>query len=227
MSFTQLLEWWDSMNLALQIFYCIAIPSTLMLVIQTVLMFLGFEDGADGASEIDMPDGEIDGIDVSEPDADFDVNPDDGVLSDDVGGDAISGIESLHIFTMRGIIAFLVVFGWVGVAMQSAEVGLFITVPVAVVCAFAVMVAIAFLFRAVMKLKSNGAADNRNAVGTAGKVYLTIPPSRSGEGKVNVMLQGAYVERNAVTDETEAIPTGCEIIVVGTSGQTSLIVKRK
>ncbi len=220
MSFTQLIEWWNSMNLALQIFYCIAIPSTLVLVIQTVLMFLGLEEGVDDELGIDVPDGEI-----SEPD--FDSAPDDGAFDQDVSGDAISGIESLHIFTIRGIIAFLVVFGWVGIVMQSADVGLFITVPVAAVCAFAVMVAIAFLFRAVMKLKSNGAADNRNAVGTAGKVYLTIPPSRSGEGKVNVMLQGTYVERNAVTDETESIPTGCEIIVVGTSGQTSLVVKRK
>jgi hypothetical protein len=41
------------------------------------------------------------------------------------------------------------------------------------------------------------------------------------------MLQGAYVERNAVTDEAESIPTGSEIIVVGISGQTSLVVKRK
>ena len=78
-----------------------------------------------------------------------------------------------------------------------------------------------------MRLKSDGNTDNRNALGSAGKVYLTIPPSRSGEGKVNVMLQGTYVERNAVTDETESIPTGCEVIVVGTSGQTSLVVKRK
>ncbi|MBR6741231.1 MAG: hypothetical protein IKL93_00645, partial [Clostridia bacterium] len=76
-------------------------------------------------------------------------------------------------------------------------------------------------------LKSDGTADNRNALGSAGKVYLTIPPARSGEGKINVMLQGAYVERNAVTDESESIPTGSEIIVVGTSGQTSLVVKRK
>jgi membrane protein implicated in regulation of membrane protease activity len=78
-----------------------------------------------------------------------------------------------------------------------------------------------------MKLRSDGNADNRNAVGTAGKVYLTIPPSRSGEGKVQVMLQGSYVERNAVTDDTDAIPTGSEIIVVGVSGQTDLVVRRK
>ncbi|MBE6649518.1 MAG: hypothetical protein E7614_08400 [Ruminococcaceae bacterium] len=207
-----LFEWWDSLGLALQIFYCIAVPSTLILVIQTVLMFLGLEDSAEGDLDIDAPD------------ADFD----DGVLGDDITDISdVSGLESLHIFTVRGIIAFLVVFGWVGVVMQSADISLYFTVPVATVCAFAVMIAIAYLFKAVMKLKSNGAADNRNAVGSAGKVYLTIPPSRSGEGKVNVMLQGAYVERNAVTDETEAIPTGCEIIVIGLSGQTNLVVKRK
>ncbi len=207
-----LFEWWDSLGLALQIFYCIAVPSTLLLVIQTVLMFLGLEDSAEGDLDIDAPD------------ADFD----DGVLGDDITDISdVSGLESLHIFTVRGIIAFLVVFGWVGVVMQSADISLMITVPVATLCAFAVMIAIAYLFKAVMKLKSNGAADNHNAVGSAGKVYLTIPPSRSGEGKVNVMLQGAYVERNAVTDETEAIPTGCEIIVIGLSGQTNLVVKRK
>ena len=206
-----LFQWWDSLSLALQIFYCIAIPSTLVLLIQTILMFLGLDDSADG--DFDAPDGDFDA-----PDGDFD---DAFEMSDALD------MDSLHIFTSRGIIAFLVVLGWVGVVMQSAEISLGITLPVAVVCAFAVMVAIAYLLKAVMKLKSSGTADNRNAVGTAGKVYLTVPPSRSGEGKVNVMLQGSYVERNAVTDEEEAIPTGCEIIVVGLSGDTSLVVKRK
>ena len=207
-----LFEWWNTLDLALQVFYCIAIPSTLVLVIQTVLMFIGLDDGADGDFDIDAPDAELDG----------------GVC-DECGSDIpdASGIESLHIFTVRGIIAFLVAFGWVGVVMRSSGIGLGITIPVAFICALAVMMAIAYLFKAVMKLKSNGVADNRNAVGSAGRVYLNVPPSRSGEGKVNIMLQGTYVERNAVTDENEPIPTGCEIIVVGLSGQTNLVVKRK
>lgn len=206
-------EWWDSLGKASQIFYCIAVPSTLVLVIQTVLMFLGFDDGPDGELDFDSPDTDL-----------FD-----GVFGENEITDLpdVSGMESLHIFTFRGIVAFLVVFGWVGIVMQSANVKLFITIPVATVCATVMMVAVAYLFKAIMRLKSNGAADNRNAVGAAGKVYLTIPPSRTGEGKVNVMLQGVYVERNAVTDETESIPTGAEIIVLGTSGQTSLVVKRK
>ena len=215
-----LINWWNSLELVTQIFYCIAIPSTLVLVIQTILMFIGLDDSAEADLDFNS--------DVDVPEVDVDI-PDDGVFGEDSLGDISdsSGIDSLHILTVRGIIAFLVVFGWVGVAMQSAEIRLFITLPVAIVCAFIVMIAIAYLFKAVMKLKSNGVADNRNAVGAAGKVYLTIPPSRTGEGKVNVMLQGAYVERNAVTDETDPIPTGCEIIVVGLSGQTNLLVKRK
>ena len=111
--------------------------------------------------------------------------------------------------------------------MEAAGAELWLNIIISFVCGFVMMLVLAWLFRAVMKLRSDGNADNRNAVGTAGKVYLTIPPSRSGEGKVQVMLQGSYVERNAVTDDTDAIPTGSEIIVVGVSGQTDLVVRRK
>lgn len=206
-------QWWSSLDLAAQIFYCIAIPATLVLIIQTVLMLFGLEDSAEGDLDADLAD----------------IDTDDGVFDDSMAEDLsdAAGLDSLHIFTVRGIVAFLVIFGWVGAIMQSSGSPLYLTLPIAFVCGIAMMFAIAYLFKAVMKLRNNGNADNRNAVGVAGRVYLTIPPSRSGEGKVNVLLQGAYVERNAVTDETEAIPTGSEIIVTGTSGQTDLVVKRK
>lgn len=202
-------DWWNTLTLASQIFYCIAIPSTLVLVIQTVLLFLGFDNDAD--------------VDIDTPD----IETGDGVYGTHGDIDDASGVELLHIFTLRGIIAFFVVFGWVGVAMQAAKIHFAITLPVAFLSGAAMMVLIAYLFKSVMKLKSDGTADNRNALGSAGRVHLTIPPSRTGEGKVHIMLQGAYVERNAVTDESESIPTGSEIIVVGTSGQTNLVVKRK
>lgn len=204
------------MSTAAQIFACVAIPATLILLIQTIMMFLGFGDDSDG-----IADGGMDDI------GDTDVG--DGVFGEELPSETpdISGLDGLRIFTLRGIVAFFVVFGWVGVVMDSAGASLWATVPIAVICGFAIMVLLALLFKAIMKLRNDGNTDNRNAVGTAGKVQLTIPPSRTGEGKVHLMLQGSYVERNAVTDETEAIPTGCEIIVVGISGQTDLVVKRK
>ena len=215
-----IIEWWNSLTVATQVFYCIAIPATLVLLIQTVLMLIGIGDDADGFDDADL-DGVL--VDMDASDAG------DGIFGDDDISDVAdaAGFDGLRVFTLRGLVAFFVVFGWVGVAMQGADVSLWITVPVAAVCGFAMMVALAFLIRAVMKLRSDGNTDNRNAVGTAGKVHLTVPPSRSGEGKVHVMLQGSYVERSAVTDRDEAIPTGSEVVVVGVSGQTDLVVKRK
>ena len=213
-----MIEWWNSLDIVLQVFYCIAIPSTLVLLIQTILMFIGMGENADGDIDVDS-----DAIADDLPDVD------EGVFGDNTITEASDawGLEGLRIFTVRGIISFFVVFGWVGVVMLTAGVPIWITLPVAVICGFGMMFLLAVLFKLVMKLRSDGNIDNRNAIGTSGRVYLTIPASRRGEGKVYVMLQGTYVERSAVTDDTEAIPTGSEIVVVGISGQTDLVVRKK
>lgn len=202
------------MSVLSQIFFCVAVPSTLILLIQTILTFIGIG----GDSDIDG-DGIADVADDVAEDL-----PDSSELEPESFGD---GMVSLKLFTFRGIIAFLVTFGWVGIAMDASGAPVWLTIPIAIVCGFAMMLSLALVLKMVMNLRSDGNTDNKNAVGTAGKVQLTIPPARTGEGKVHVMLQGAYVERSAVTDETEPIPTGAEIVVVGVSGQTDLVVKRK
>lgn len=206
-------DWWNSLSTVSQIFACVAIPATLVLLVQTVLMFIGIgSEAADGADmDIDGADGLVD-IDG------------DGVPHTDVDA---SGLDGLRVFTVRGIIAFLVVFGWVGMVLDSSGAALWISLIVASVCGFVMMFLLALLMRWVMSFRSEGNIDNRNAMGVAGRVYLTVPAQRSGEGKVNVMIQGSYVERDAVTDEAESIPTGSEVVVVGISGQTTLVVKRK
>lgn len=215
------IDWWNGLDVVLQVFYCIAIPATLVLLIQTVMMLIGMGDDGDVDGIGDADGADLDGLDA---DADADGVFGDGDL-DDVAD--LAGLEGLRIFTVRGIVAFFVVFGWMGIVLLESGVHLGITIPVAVVSGFAMMVALAFLFRAVMKLRSDGNTDNRNAIGTSGKVYLTIPPARSGAGKVQFILQGACVERDAVTDEESAIPTGAEIVIIGVSGQFDLVVKRK
>ena len=215
-----MVAWWNSLGLASQIFYCMAIPATLILLIQTLLMFLGLEGDGDGEVG-DMGDGAPDDLpDVDGPDGIFEGEG----VSEDLDP---NGFEGLRVFTVRGIVAFFVVFGWVGVVMDGAGIGLPITLVVSALCGAAMMVLLALMLRWVLRLRSDGNTDNRNAIGVSGKVQLVIPPARSGEGKVHLMLQGSYVERDAVTDEEEAIPTGAEIVVVGLSGQTSLVVRRK
>ena len=212
-----MLDWWNSLGLAVQVLYCIAIPSTLVLVIQTVLTFVGIGDGVDS----DLGDvGEI-------PDDTPDMIDADDFYEADSATDAVNGMAGIRLLTFRGVVAFFVVFSWVAITMIQAGAEIWLTAIVSAVCGFAVMLALAYMFKALMGLRSNGNTDNKNAIGTSGKVYLTVPASRSGSGKVNVMLQGAYVERGAVTDDAEPIPTGAEIVVIGVSGQTELVVKRK
>lgn len=216
-------EWWDSLSVISQVFACIAIPATLILLIQTIAMLVGL-DTETGDVDVDVA------VDVNvDVEVDVPLDAADGVFGDDIPEMDLdpSGLLDLKLFTIRGIIAFLVVFGWVGFALDSAGASFVLTLVIAIVCGFAMMVFLAVLMRTVMKLRSDGNIDNRNALGVSGKVYLTIPAARTGEGKVNILVQGAYVEREAVTDEAEPIPTGSEIVVIGLSGQTTLVVKRK
>lgn len=215
-----IIDWWNSLSMVSQVFACVAIPSTLVLLIQTIMMFIGV-----------IGEGDVDSGDMSEMTADDigDADISEGVFGEEIPDEPfdLMGLQGLRIFTIRGIIAFFVVLGWVGLVMDSAGLSLWIALPVATLCGFVMMFVLALLFRAVMRLRSDGNTDNRNAIGCSGKVYLTIPPARTGEGKVSIMLQGSYVERNAVTDDQEAIPTGNEVVVVGISGQTDLVVRRK
>lgn len=211
-----MVAWWDSLSLAAQIFACVAIPATLVLIVQTILMLIGADSEA---ADTDTPD-----FDDTALDTDVDATSDGDIFDGDID---VSGMDALRLFTVRGIIAFLVVFGWTGYGMENAGIPLWITAIVSTVCGLLMMLLLALFVRAIMKLRNDGNLDNRNALGVSGKVYLTVPANRKGEGKVNVMLQGSYVEREAVTDDDTDIPTGCEVVVCGISGRTTLVVSRK
>ena len=83
-----MIEWWNSMDLAGQIFALIAIPSTLVLVVQTVLLLFGMGDD----------DVETEGIDLN------------GNGVGDTPGDG--GGDGMALFSLRGIMAMAAVGGW-------------------------------------------------------------------------------------------------------------------
>ena len=225
--------WWNELSTLAHIFVCIAAPATLVLIVQTVLMLIGIGDhGADGADAPDVGDGADAGFDGDIP-ADTQVDFDDGAGGGVFGGENAdgdhvpSGAEGLRLFSVRGIIAFAVVFGWMGAALDSAGLMPALTVIISAACGFAMMVLIALLFKAAMRLQSDGTLDIRNALGVSGTVYLTVPAKRAGAGKVTVTVQGTYCEYSAVTDSEQPIETGREVTVTGISGQSTLVVIAK
>ncbi len=72
---------------------------------------------------------------------------------------------------------------------------------------------VAAAMKGLKRLKSDGTVRMDRAVGCLGTVYLRVPGSRSGAGKVHLKLQNRTVECLAVTSGDE-IPTGRPVQVV-------------
>ena len=215
--------WWQSLTLLEHILLYIAVPATLILVLQTVLLFAGGAFDSDGDTDLDGgADGDLDhdpgGLDHEMPDGGL---PGDG----EAHGQPDGPDSGLHLFTVRGVVAFLVLFGWGGLCLCQVGMPGFLAVFLAVPIGFAGMVGIALAVRQAVRLQYDGTLDLRNAVGLAGQVYLTVPPARTGEGKVMVTVQEQLRELDARTDSPQPIPTGSAVRVTGLAGRDILLVE--
>ena len=61
--------------------------------------------------------------------------------------------------------------------------------------------------------QSSGNVDIRNAIGVVGKIYVPIPPEGTGKGKVHLTLQGRTLEYEAISGESDTLPTGENVVV--------------
>ena len=202
-------EWWIALGSAGQVFACIAIPATVMLIVQMILTLIGI---GGGDADADTADDSGDGIDTCD-------------TNDTADGDILDG--GLRIFTLRGLIAFFSVMGWVGTICCGSELNLTLSILISVASGALAMIVLALLMKWLFSLQYDGTENIRDALGVSGTVYMRIPPSRSGKGKVNAIVNGKLCERDAVTDEETTINYGEEITVIGISGEETLIVRRK
>ncbi len=186
-----MINWWNELLLIQQIFALIAIPSTFLIVLQTVLMLIGI--GGDNAA---YADGDIDVDDLEVPD------------------------DGLAIFTVRGVTSMLCITGWVAVALLETSLPQGVSIAIAILCGVATLIGMAYLMRAVYRLQSSGNIDVENCIGKIGEVYIPIPSSGNGAGKVNLTVQEKFSEFSAITTGGDQLKTGSfvRVVAVGPSG---------
>ena len=221
--------WWEGIGLIQQVLYCIAIPSTLVLILQMILSMMGgANDGGVDVSDtsgLDMP-GEMD------VDAAFDADL--GGEACDVCGEVHDGGEmhdggnpadfgNLKFLTLQTIVTFTTVFGWVGIVCVSAGLAVPVSMLIAVACGLAMMFVVAKLVQVSAKLAEDGTINLKNAVGETATVYLTVPPKGEGEGKVTMQLQGRFCEFEAVNAGAAALATGTQVLVTDVLGDTLVV----
>lgn len=191
-------SWWAGMDTAMKILWGITLTTSLIFIIQTILTFVGADADADFGTDIDVS---ADGSDLSN----------------------IEGGSNLY--TFRNFVNFLLGFGWTSVLLHDQIASPFLLYLLATVVGIALVVAVMWLFKWLSSMQQSGNIDiYKCAAGCSGSVYLTIPAGRSGEGKVQITINGAVREYNAVTDG-EAIKTGTPIKVTEVIDGNTLLVE--
>ncbi len=225
-------QWWETLTNIQRVFYIAAIPATLILFIQTLFTIFGLagnmDADVDGGSSgnFDLSDNVSGGYEAPMDAADGQIGEFSPAYTD-ISNDNMQGAADLRFFSIRGIVAFFTIFGWVGVVLsQNSEMSNILVFFIAIICGTAAMVLIAYMFYGITKLQYSGNVSYKNALGKIGEVYIPIPAIREGTGKIQVTVQERLIEADAVTDETERIPTGATIIVVGILSGNKMLVRQ-
>lgn len=216
--------WWESLSGVLRVLYVIAIPSTLLLIVQTVMIVLGFgEHGADAnpsdTSGIDFDvDAKmsVDGGDLSIDDVDFSADGDGNVNSD---------FGTLRLFTLQGIIAFLTTFSWISICFVRGGMQLAPSLFLGILAGAIMMYAVAKLLQASSKLTENGTFRIKSTIGESALVYVTIPEKGENGGKVTLTMESGFVELSAVTESDMPIPAGMTVRITDVVGDTVVVEK--
>lgn len=217
-----MVNWWESLTTLQQIFAVFGISATLLLILQTVILLFGLGDN-----------GEVDADGDFEADADFNVDTDasDGLGAYDSDGfEAHDGSDGLHdpglrVFTVRGLVAFFAVAGWLGVVLLGAGMPPVLACLLAIIGGGITLFLTAYALRAALKLQQNGILQIENAIGQRAQVYMPVPPNLQGQGKINIMIQDRYAELEACTNADHTLPTNSWVIVRDVIGRSVLLVE--
>ncbi len=192
-------EWYNALTPTLQVFWTIALITSLVFAIQMILTFIGIGD-----TDMDI---DMDGADFS----------DGGTL--DVGG-------AMQLFTIRNMVNFFMGLGWGGVCLSSLIANpVWLTIAAIVVGVVFVYIFL-MIYRQLLRLESNGTYHMDDCLGRTVDVYLTIPAGRSGSGKVQISFDGSVQELSAMTDSPETIPSGAKVRVLEIIDGTTVLVEK-
>lgn len=193
------MEWFKSLTILEHIYFWLGIVSTLFLIIQILMMCFSSFGG----------------------DADMDVDGD-GVIDGDL--DADSGIS---IFTVKSLTAFFAVGSWSGLLTCSlvADNLHWLSIIIAIIAGGIALTGVAFALHALKKLQCNGAVQYDKLVGQHATVYVSVPPSRSGRGKITLNAQGKFMEIDAVTDSEERLAVDEVVEIISTENECAVVKK--
>ena len=190
--------WWASLSLVMKVLWGVTLAASLIFLIQSILTFVG-----------------------ADADSDFDVDVDTSM-----DGSDLSNIEGgSNLYTFRNFVNFFLGFGWTAIILQPSVKSTAVLVIISVLVGIALVALVMYMFKWLYSMQQSGNINvYKSAVGCQGNCYLRSPAERAGEGKVQITIQGAVREYNAVTDGDE-IKTGASVKVLEAVDGNTLLVE--
>lgn len=134
--------------------------------------------------------------------------------------------QPFQLFTFRNFINFFIGFGWTAIALNPVLDNMLLVLFIAVVVGVLLVAAVMYIFKWLSGMEQSGNIEIKNTTGCKGTVYLTIPANRTGEGKVQIAVQGAIREYNALTDG-EKLTNGTPIKVKEVLNDNTLLIEKQ
>ena len=189
-------EWWTSLDLFMKILWCIAIASSLIFIIETVLTFIGADVEMDMDTDFDIADG------------------------------GFEGDPSMNLYTFRNLVNFLLGMSWTAILLNGQIKSKALLMLIAFAVGAAIVFAVMMMFKGLSKMQQSGNINVfESAVGCSGKVYITVPGERKGQGKVQININNSVREYDALTDSEDDLKTGTSIKVTEVLDASTLLVE--
>ena len=188
-------EWWTSLDLFMKILWSIAIATSLIFILETVLTFIGIDH--DGSFDMD-----------TSADGSFESEPSMNLYTFRNLVNFLLGMSWTAILLKEQI--------------ASTALLMLIAVVVGILLVAAVMYMFKWLSK---MQQSGNIDVYKSAVGCIGKVYLSIPAQRKGAGKVQITINESVREYDALTDSESELKTGASIKVVEVLDPSTLLVE--
>ncbi|MDR2383020.1 MAG: hypothetical protein LBD76_03935 [Prevotellaceae bacterium] len=185
-------EFWMSLDLLEKILWSIALPSSVIFIIQTIITFMGM-DAHDGVgAEFNGSEG--------------DPSP-------------------FQLFSFRNLINFLLGFSWAGISLSGIIESETLIVVLSTIGGLLLVTVVMLIFYYMSRLGESGNIRPEDAIGKTAVVYVPISENRSRAGKVQLSINGATCEFDALTDG-DLLKTGEPVVVKSVINGNLLLVSK-
>lgn len=149
----------------------------------------------------------------------------DGIEAD-FDGDLTSSEAPFQLFSLRNLINFLLGFSWTGISFYDFISNPILLILISFIVGILFVVLFFFIIKQITQLSENNSFQLTETLHQTAEVYLTIPESKKGIGKIILSIKGSFHELEAICEETKKIETGSLVKIIKIENNKILVVKK-